>query len=157
MIKIEDIINIADIHAARIKLAIDGLNKLFPLNKDKIEKLSENDLLHLELLIHRFAKLQDYIGNKLSTELLKLSGDYSSNMTMIDKINKLEKLGVIENSQDWQKMRDARNHVSHEYPNEPAVTAKYLNQTYELSFILLEILTNMKQKFTELSSNAKNS
>lgn len=155
--KIEDLINVADIHASRIKLAIEGSRKLFPLSKDKIEELLDTHLMCLELLTSRFAKLQDYIGNKLSTELLKLTGDYSETMTMIDKINSLERLGVIANSQDWQKMREVRNHISHEYPNEPALTAKYLNQTYELAFILLKILENIKQKFSEFGQYAKNS
>jgi len=150
MNKIDELIKIADIHAEKINLAINRIKNIFPLNAKKIENFDESDMLYNELLISRFAKLQDYIGNVMIDEFLKITQDYSSSMTMIDKINKLEKLRIINSKEIWQDMRDARNHVSHEYPNKPELTAKYLNQIFNLAPFLIEILENVKSAISTI-------
>jgi hypothetical protein len=123
MIKINEMIKIAQIHCTRINFAISNLSVIFPLSKDKIDNFSNEEVLHIELLISRFAKLQDYIGRILINEFLKCKGEDYLNLTMIDKINKLEKLRIIDNAEIWQAMREARNHISHEYPDMPELTA----------------------------------
>jgi hypothetical protein len=65
---------------------------------------------------------------------------------MIDKLNKLEKLSIIENSSLWFELREIRNHISHEYPDNPSATAKYLNQLYVAIPKLLSILDNIKAR-----------
>lgn len=139
-------IKLADIHASRIIMAMDDLIYTFPLDEKKVSNLSKEQLLLLELLTSRFAKLQDLIGRKIIDEFLLSKEDLIDNDTMIDKINKLERLAIIEDAQIWKKMRDVRNHVAHEYPDAPALTALYLNQLYDLAPKLLEILDNIKKK-----------
>jgi hypothetical protein len=60
-------------------------------------------------------------------------------LSMIDKIHLCERLGVIKTAELWKDMRDARNHVAHEYPDEPSVTAQYLTRLHKLSSDLLGI------------------
>ncbi|MGJ7458779.1 hypothetical protein [Halomonas sp. RA08-2] len=38
---------------------------------------------------------------------------------MIDKLNRLEKLGFLESSEQWQQLRAIRNGFSHDYPDDP--------------------------------------
>ena len=144
MNKLNEIIKIADIHASKIELAIMRLGDVFPLDQSKVTSLSEQELLFIELLISRFGKLQDFMGRILINSFLKYAGDYYDSMTMIDKINKLEKLGLIENSDIWEKLREVRNHIEYEYPDYPALTAKYLNQIFDLAPVLIKILHNIK-------------
>ncbi|HCL56037.1 MAG TPA: hypothetical protein DHW82_03390 [Spirochaetia bacterium] len=35
---------------------------------------------------------------------------------MLDVLNLLEKLKIIEKTEDWEKLREIRNALSHEYP-----------------------------------------
>jgi uncharacterized protein with HEPN domain len=143
----DEMLKIADIHVDRITMALDDLRLIFPLNQDKILNFSKNEVMLVELLLSRFAKLQDYMGEVIFDHFLRSTGDYKSNLTMIDKINKLERLEVIEDAEIWKKMRRIRNHISHEYPDHPELMAQYINQVFELAPQLIEILNHIKLIF----------
>ena len=146
MNKLNEVIKIADIHVNRIKMAVDNLKDIFPLDEDKVENLSTEELLFLELLTSRFAKLQDLIGQKIIDEFLISKEEKIDSYTMIDKLNKLERIGIIANMQVWKGMRETRNHISHEYPDHPEIKARYLNKLFELTPKLLEILDRIKAR-----------
>lgn len=150
MSKLNEMIKIAYIHAERIEMAMNDLQVIYPLNKEIVLNFSKNELMAVELLLSRFAKLQDYIGEVLIDSFLKDTGDYKSNLTMLDKINKLERLEVIEEAQLWKEMRVIRNHISHEYPNNPGLTAEYINRVFKLSPKLIQILHNIKARMLKL-------
>jgi len=78
-------------------------------NKEKIKTI--------DAFIFRFIKLQDFMGEKLFKELLRRIGEYKDNMSMIDILDRLEKLEIIENSDDWLDSRIIRNQLTHQYPN----------------------------------------
>lgn len=143
--KLNEFLKIADIHVDRINFALRKLNKTFPLQENEIVDLDENDIPLFELLVSRFAKLQDFIGRKIIDEYLQTQGEYSEEHTMLDKLNLLEKFGIIESVQEWQKMREVRNHLTHEYPDHPELTAKYLNQLFELTPKLILIFERIKK------------
>lgn len=146
MSKLNEMINIADIHANRIKRAEPGLQQIFPITTEKAGNLSDQEIMLIELLISRFAKLQDYLGNIMINELLKYTKDYQDKFTMIDKLHKLERLEIIESADLWEEMREARNHIAHEYPDKPALMAKYLNQIFALTPKLLGIWDKIKER-----------
>lgn len=143
---LHEMIKIAEIHADRITLATQTLKKIFPLDADKAARLNQQELLWVELLVSRFAKLQDFLGKTLIDAFLSSIGEYTDNATMIDKINLLERLEIIENAEIWKLMREARNHISHEYPEHPELTARYLNQIFDLAPKLLNILGKIQHK-----------
>jgi hypothetical protein len=139
-------IKLADIHATRMTMAMDELKPIFPLCETKIANLNKQQFLLLELLTSRFTKLQDLIGRKIIDEFLLSKEEFIDTDTMIDKINKLERMQIISNAQTWSHMREVRNHIAHEYPDRPELTARYLNQLFDLSPKLLAILHNIKNK-----------
>lgn len=147
MNKFQEISKIADIHVKRIESSKQHLTRLFPINSKTINTLQEEDLAWLDMLINRFEKLQDLIGAKLIDIFLEEKGETIENLSVLDKINKLERLKIIENSQLWQKMREARNHIAHEYPDSPMLTARYLNQIFELTPKLLDIYNQLKNRY----------
>lgn len=144
MNKLKEIMKIADIHADKITLALSRLNSSFPLNGRKILNITEQEMVYIELLINRFAKLQDYLGRILINKFLEAVKDYDDKMTTIDKINKLEKLQIIDNAELWHKMREVRNLVAHEYPDQPELMAKYINQIFDFTPELLKIFNKIK-------------
>ena len=135
----ESLIKIAQIHKEHLQFAIKSLADIFPISAEKVANVNEQEFLLLELLTGRFAKLQDFLGAKLIDAFLDSAGEVTEGLTMIDKVNKLEKFGIIENSDEWLVMRQLRNHLSHEYPDQPILTAEYLNQTYTLSKKLIQL------------------
>ncbi len=144
MREFNEIVKIANIHADRIAMALKELQPLLPFDASKVTSLSKDTLLLTDLLVHRFGKLQDLLGNKVINEFLISVDEYAENLSMLDKIYKLERLGIIEDAELWKEMRRVRNHLTHEYPDHPDFTAADLNKIVELAPKLLEILHNIK-------------
>lgn len=150
MNKFQEMIKIADIHANRIKLALNELQAIVPFDQNKVRNFNTQQLLLIELLVSRFAKLQDFLGKKLINEFFTIKEEIIDDLTMLDKINKLERLGIIENVELWKEMRDARNHIAHEYPDHPELTALYLNKVFNLAPKLLKFFDAIKNKGTNI-------
>ncbi len=129
----EPFVNIAQTHVKRLQFALDHLKEIMPINQDNIRSMSDLEFMYFEVLTNRFSKLQDYLGAKIFDICLEAHKEPSLGMSMIDKLNKLEKIGIIDSAEFWDELRDLRNHLTHEYPNHPELTAKYLNYTYRLS------------------------
>lgn len=146
MNKLQEMIKIADIHADRIKMTLDELHSVVPFDQEKVLGITKQELLLIELLTSRFAKLQDLLRDKIINQFLLSKEEFIDNLTILDKINKLERLEIIESLELWKEMREARNHTSHEYPNDPELTADYINKIIELSPKLLNILNQIKNK-----------
>lgn len=72
----------------------------------------------LDAFIYRFTKMQDFLGDKFFKELLDSIGEYKSNMSLIDVLDKLEKLNLISSTEDWINYRKIRNLLTHEYPED---------------------------------------
>ena len=145
MSKFNEMLKIADIHAKRIIDSMNALSDIFPISADKLDNLSQEEFLFIELLTNRFSKLQGFIGAKLIDEFFKAKGEVINNFTMIDKLNKLEKLRIIDDKDMWFQMREARNHLSHEYPDHPEIISAHLNQVFLLSPQLISLLNNLKR------------
>jgi hypothetical protein len=146
MNKLHEMIKIADIHASKIKLAMNEIKDIFPVDEVKVETLNQESFLFIELLVARFSKLQDSIGEKIIDAFFEEQDERVDGLTMIDKLNKLERLRIIDNVEIWKEMRDVRNYLTHEYPEDPGKTAKYLNVLYTLAPKLLEIVENIKKR-----------
>jgi hypothetical protein len=136
---IKSVFETAQIHVDRMQFAMETLQGKLPITAAQVEKFSYEDLMLWELLTNRFAKLQDLLGNKIFNIFLEKSGEDVDSWTMIDKINKLEKLGIIESAEHWNNMRMLRNHLAHEYPDDPEMTALYLNQAAASSVELITV------------------
>ena len=149
MIKLIEIIKIADIHANHISKALAHLSYILPITEHKVSNLSEDEFLWIELLINRFSKLQDFLGMKLISKFLESKSEVVERLTVIDQIHRLEALGIIDDSTIWQQMREIRNHLAHEYPDNPAMTALYLNKLFDFAPELIKILDNIKKHSTD--------
>jgi len=71
----------------------------------------------IDAFIFRFIKLQDFMGDKFFRAILESVGEYKDNMSLIDVLDKMEKLGMITNADKWIEFRVARNKLTHEYPD----------------------------------------
>jgi hypothetical protein len=149
MTELNAILKIADLHAQRIKSALRHIEHLFPINSQILQNFSEEDLAWIDLLINRFGKLQDIIGTKIIDLFLGSQQENVEGLTILDKVNRLEGLGLIENAELWKEMRRTRNHIAHEYPDTPSLMAKYLNQIFELTPKLLIIFANIKARMND--------
>ena|ERR1700677_2692126 len=90
-----DALKIADIHADRMEWAANALSSYFPMTADRLENLSYDDIMKLELYTSRFARLQDQLGRKVFSLLLRDFGDCDESMSFADILSKLEKLYIV--------------------------------------------------------------
>jgi uncharacterized protein with HEPN domain len=137
--EVQSILAIADIHVERIQQALADIQQLFPLDPDKVKKLDKPAIFSIEVMTTRYSKLQDYLGTVGFNALFEIEGENTETWTMIDKLNKLEKYGIIEDSHVWRDMRKARNFLMHEYPDHPEIIAVSLNIIYNYIPSLLKI------------------
>ena len=57
------------------------------------------------------------MGEKLFKSFLDSIGEYNKTMSLLDALDIMEKLGIIQNADDWMNYRKIRNKLTHEYPN----------------------------------------
>ncbi|MBI1954496.1 MAG: hypothetical protein HYS39_02685 [Proteobacteria bacterium] len=119
------------LHLERMKQAAEHIRHLYPFQEEKFPLEKYEDLTSLDTFTGRFAKLQDAMGEGLFPEFLKFLGEDVSSLPMIDRLNKLEKYGVLQSVTQWKKLRDLRNDLAHEYPNSYASLVGTLNQVFE--------------------------
>jgi hypothetical protein len=127
-------------HADRLSWALHTLEVQFPLSAEKLQNLSDRDHAVIDQFVLRYSKLQDAMGARLFPALLDLLQEPGDLEAFIDRLNRLERLGVIESADDWQQFREMRNQFAHDYPNDPALQASLLNKGFTLAHELISSL-----------------
>jgi len=109
------------------------------LKKQNIQNDFFDDYTNTRLVnsfLFNFSKLQDKIGAKLFRKVLyELKEIDNQNLSMIDILNLLEKLEIIEDSKEWDLLREIRNSLAHEYPfdiDERVANIKIAIDRYEI-------------------------
>lgn len=147
--KISSMEEIANTHTQRIEDALQHLHNVFPLTEISVQNLNHDQILHIEMLTSRFAKLQDYLGANVFDLFFEVEQEIVDSFTMIDKLNRLEQLRILPDTHVWRDMRRARNIVAHEYPDNPLLMATTLNQVYNFCPILIEIKNKIFTKIKQ--------
>lgn len=140
---LKNYLEIADIHANRLEKAISHIKNL-NITADNLTNLDDISLGFLELLTSRFAKLQDLIGTKIFSEILNTLQEVSENMSNLDKIYRLEKIGILPSAKEWISMRTLRNTVTHEYPDNPELMCENIKKVIEHAKNLLQYWQSLK-------------
>ncbi len=105
-----------------------ALDKLLPYMPITANHLNDNDVVeHLDQMVFRLTKIQDGIGRRLIPLMVEAIEPDTSEMTFIDKLNKLQKFGLLEPG-EWNVYRKIRNDVTHTYPEEKAALVDAINE-----------------------------
>jgi len=78
-----------------------------------------------DAFVSRFGRLQDTLGDKLMPLVLDLLG--ARQLTLIDNLDKAEKLAFIASADRWMAVRRLRNQMIHEYIEDPLILSDALN------------------------------
>ena len=140
---------IANKHASRLEKAFAEISYLSPLTPEKIENLSEKDLNFLDILVFRFMKLQDLIGGKIFSIVLQTVKENTEGTTTLDRINLMEKIDMLSSAREWSIIREARNAVAHEYPDDKMAIATGLNEVINHTKWLLNYWKWLQEKIQE--------
>ena len=69
--------------------------------------------------LFNYIKIQDKLGASLFRKLLfSLREINNENLSMIDILNLLEKLEIIQSVAEWDRLREIRNVIAHEYSSD---------------------------------------
>jgi len=120
-----------DSHLGRMRWARTALSGHFPLDEGRLAGLSDEKRAILDQFLYRFTKIQDSMGTRLLPTLYNfLEGD-DNPRPFLDVLNRLEQLGVVKSQESWQKFRDLRNNIAHEYPESVVKTIATINTLFE--------------------------
>lgn len=137
-------LEICDLHQKRMKFAIEQLRDIFPLDEKSYNELTEHDISIIDQMIYRFSKLQDTMGSRLFIQTLGILEEDYSDKPFIDILIRLEKLGLIQDYQEWIKMREIRNQLAHEYPSEVKEIIDSLNLLFSSTEKISKIYADLK-------------
>ena len=98
------------------------------MTASSVAALDDEEVQDWDQFILRFTKLQDAIGSRLFTALLEYLLEPAADQPMIDRLNRLEKLGYIERADIWQVLRSIRKQFTHDYLDDDALRAAALNE-----------------------------
>jgi uncharacterized protein with HEPN domain len=122
-------------------------------SKEKIESWGEpsedtlKDLEKVETIdsfIFRFSKMQDSMGEKLFPLTLEFLGEEVRSKPFIDILNRLEKLEILKSAEEWKKLRELRNFLTHTYPWETKEIIENIVIALSYSERLIEIYERFK-------------
>jgi len=96
--------------------------------------------------LFNFGKLQDKIGAKLFKQVLyELKEIDTFEQPMLDVLHLLEKMKIIDNVLQWEKLREIRNILAHEYPFEIEERVENIALAMEGFISLKEVYVALKK------------
>ena len=144
---LNEVIETSYLHLNRAK---DNYNEMIEFSIDQTIYQDKEKIKTIDAFIFRFIKLQDFMGEKLFKEVLKSVGEYKDNMALIDCLDKLEKLEIIAQADQWMNYRAIRNKLTHEYSTnqEEMISGIQLAMVYfsEINILLNNINTYLQEK-----------
>lgn len=91
----------------------DSLVRVLEVLKSKNIDLSVSEKESCEALTARFSRLCDYLFQRAFRTVDRI--ELQDEGTALDRLNRMEKRGVISSAQIWQELRELRNDIAHEY------------------------------------------
>ncbi|MDP2829654.1 MAG: hypothetical protein Q8O37_13740 [Sulfuricellaceae bacterium] len=133
--------------------ALTSLDPILPMTGEAFEHLTDAQVQSVDQFILRFTKLQDAMGSRLLPAILQYLQEPYEERPMLDKLNRLEKLGYIQNAEAWQNIRNTRNKFAHDYPDDGERNAALINLACEAAGVMHNILTGIDKKLKMDQSN----
>ena len=141
MITLDQVKSELELHFKQVDAILAEMESYLPLSERDFEDVEK--LKTIDSFILRFVKIQDRMGEKLFPALLETLGEYKSNMSLIDVLHRLEKLELINSSDEWIDYRKLRNSLTHEYPNNRKEIAEIIKLAVDVYKTMREIYSHM--------------
>ncbi|MFC4260102.1 hypothetical protein ACFOZ5_13845 [Marinobacter lacisalsi] len=119
---------------------------------EAVEKLdSTPDLaLRVEAFTSRFCRLQDTLGDKLLPALLKALGE--PDRALLINLDKAEKYGWLESSEQWIALRQLRNQMIHEYIEDAQTLYDALTTAHDNLNTLKQFANRLQKQILDVST-----
>jgi len=120
------------------------------LTVEKFNFIPPRDRAIFDAYIKRFSSIQDFLGAKIFPLLIEVSGIGSVKMTEV--LYQMEREEVIDSIDNWIELREIRNELEHDYPDELQEALDDLKFCIK-SFSLLESYCLNAKKFVQRYSH----
>ncbi|MEI8208407.1 MAG: hypothetical protein WCG16_04330 [Methylococcales bacterium] len=149
--RMDKLIAECDKHVKRMSYAYSKMALFMPLDINRYQQLSDDEVEHIDQFLFRFSKLQDAMGEKLFVLMLEfLQEENPKSKPFINTLNRLEQIGLLENKNTWLELRKIRNTIAHQYEDEPKQASEALNAIYTVKPILESIYQLIKTRYVEM-------
>jgi hypothetical protein len=145
--RLNNYFNEAQKHIDLISESLEVLEPKIPISN--YENLNQLERFALNALIFRFSKLQDLIAVKIFRNYLDFSGFDVVEKSFFDILREVEKEGIVD-IDSWAELRELRNKIAHEYPEEMDEMLESINLFIKKSHLLVEISKRLEQKYYEV-------
>ena len=139
---INDILEKIYLHRKRARMAMSEIQGWGEIDSEVFEDFEK--IKTVDTFIYRFIKLQDMMGDKLFRIFLDAIGEYKDDMSLLDVLDKLEKLEIIPHGEEWMMYRKLRNKLTHEYPNNEEEIVEGIKISIEVFSDIETILANIE-------------
>lgn len=140
-------------HLHHLRHALAAVQPALPMTAQRLGAQDDEAVQDWDQLILRLTKLQDTMGSRLFAATLEVLQEPYDDRPMIDRLNRLEKLGYLATVEEWQRLRVIRNRFAHDYPEDDALKAAYLNEAAEAVAALARTL----DRFAALAARQRES
>ena len=104
----------------------------------------------LDQASYRFMKLQDSLDEKVLPGVLSLTLDpLPPEVPCAEKLQRLERLGVLGSVETWRLLRQVRNALAHDYPDNAALQAAALSRLLKGVSDLLALWAEVERCISE--------
>lgn len=122
----------AGLHAQVLSEALTQVQDERPFGAPSVRAMAGLVRQRLDQTAYRFMKLQDTLGERVLPGLLELADEpLADSATFQQKLNRLERLEVIDSAADWRRLRTLRDQIAHEYPDAPEIQAALIELLLE--------------------------
>lgn len=120
-----------------------------PIDIAWVEALAKREDLaeKIDAFVGRFARLQDHIGEKLLPAFARLLGGQPK--SLLDVVTYSERMGWVENAEEFIGARRLRNLLVHEYMTEPDLFHEALVTAKSATEMLFNVVAAAKAEATE--------
>ncbi len=119
-----------------------------PIDLEWVRALAKREDLaeKIDAFVGRFGRLQDHIGEKLLPAFARLLGGQPK--SLLDVLTYSERMGWVEDAEEFLGTRKLRNLLVHEYLTEPALFHEALLTAKSATEMLFRIVTAIKSEAT---------
>ena len=117
------------------------------INEEAYEEIRYLDIKSLDTLAYRFSKIQSLLGEKVFKEILEELEYDLANKSYIDILDYIEKEGIIESVFEWKRLKEIRNSLSHDYPEEITYIVKAINEMLNSIEKFDKIIKRIEEKY----------
>ena len=149
LLQLQDAWRECERHIYHLFHAMLSIHTFMPLTDKTYINLTDEQVQDIDQFILRYTKLQDTMGGRLFPAILSYLTEQFEDRPMLDKLNRLEKLGYIDNVENWQTVRNIRNKFAHDYPDEPDKNVAHLTVALESVSVLYGILNTINKRLKD--------